>query len=255
MDDFSDFKQFEIDGDNTNSSVDFTEMFSSNYKIDIPKKIIEYDNYTTEKYRVMRKRKMDPITYTELEDKFAFKFYWKWDPYTGERLEQDEDGPLCFDPDILIKYFHTKRLDKLWVKPADEHDGLFSGYYDDGVGAGEDFHLIGRGFHPEWYLFRLPIVDCYLSKDHNKQIITFGPKLTDSEIKEIDRLATLRPDNYKNFYMKRRPSLMEIKRLYDIAISKTPSVENIEAVPYHKLSETYSNLNRCAVDSIIKIAG
>jgi hypothetical protein len=214
---------------------------------------IEYDHYTKEKYRVMRKRIMDPITYVDLNERYSFKFPYKWDPYTGERLEKDEDGPLYFDPDILIKYFHTKRLDKLWVKPSDEQGGYFSGYYDDGLGAGEEFFVAGRGEHPEWYLFRIPIIDCYLTKDHNKQVITFGPKLTDEEVDEIDRIAQLRPDNYKSMYGCNRPSLKKMKELYDNAISKTPNISS--AVQIINLKQAYFEANKQAVDSLIKMKG
>lgn len=225
----------------------------------IKKKEPEYDHDTRERYRVLRKRKMDPIIYIELHDDYAFKFKYRWDPYTGERLDDDKDGPLCFDPDILIKYFYTKRLDKLWVAPSDEHNGLYQGYYDDGVGAGEDFFLTARGHHPEWYIFRLPILDCYLTKDHNKQFITFGPKLTDEEIIEIEKLANLRPNNYKNQFGQNRPSLTLIKKLYDNAISRTPSLgedhsdSNDNSI--QSLSQTYNQINRSCVDSLIKIKG
>lgn len=221
------------------------------------KKDIEYDHDTRERYRVLRKRKMDPIIFCELEDENAFIFKYKWDPYTGERLEEDKDGPLYFDPDILIKYFHTKRLDKLWVAPSDEHGGLFQGYYDDGVGAGEDFFLTGRGYHPEWYIFRIPILDCYLTKDNNKQFITFGPKLTDQEIVEIEKLANKRPLNYKNLFGQNRPSITSIKKLYDNAISRTPNKEiNIDDDNLEQdTTQTYNKINRLCVDSLIKIKG
>ena len=63
----------------------------------------------------------------------------------------DQDGPLSFDPDILIKHFHTKRLDKLYIPPKNDKEGYFDGCYDDGVGAGDTFFFQGRGHHPEWY--------------------------------------------------------------------------------------------------------
>lgn len=236
--------------------VDFepVEFFDQETPKETPQKpIIEYDNYTKEKYRVMRKRVMDPITYVDLNERYSFKFPYKWDPYTGERLSEDEDGPLYFDPDVLIKYFYTKRLDKLWVKPSDEQGGYFSGYYDDGLGAGEEFFVSGRGEHPEWYLFRIPIIDCYLTKDHNKQVITFGPKLTDEEVEEIDRIAQLRPDNYKSMYGYNRPSLKKMKELYDNAISKTPNISS--SVQITNLKQAYFEANKQAVDLLIKMKG
>jgi len=217
----------------------------------------KYDIATTEKYRVLRKIKYDPITYTELTPDIAFQFPYKWDPYTGERKELDIDGPLYFDPDILIKHFHTKRLDKLWKEPIDEQGGYYSGYYDDAVGLGEDFNFTGRGgSHPEWYLFRLPIIDCYLTIDHNKQFITLGPKLTNNEIKQIDELANLRPDNYFKLFGCKRPSLTLIKQLYDNAISQNPKMLDKYIINKNNTTqEINDNLNRKYVDALKKISG
>jgi hypothetical protein len=55
------------------------------------------------------------------------------------------------------------------------------------VGSGENINIIGRGECPEKYLFRLPIIDCYLEKDYNKSIITMGPKLTIEEITALSQ--------------------------------------------------------------------
>lgn len=213
----------------------------------------EYDMATKEKYRVLRNIKQDPITYYQLNDVNAFKFEFKWDPYTGIRQESDKDGSLYFDPDVLIKHFYTKRLDKLWIEPSDESQGYFQGHYDYGVGLGDDFDLIGRGQHPEWYLFRLPIIDCYLTKDHNKQFITFGPRLTDEEIKEIDDLAALRPDNYLKLFGANRPSLVAMKKLYDNAISKTPTF--FQETPKCITQESFDQENRSCVDLLRKLKG
>ncbi|QKF94038.1 hypothetical protein QKU48_gp0580 [Fadolivirus algeromassiliense] len=217
----------------------------------------EYDEDTKERYRVLRLRKMDPIALVDLDPNYSFPFSHKWDPYTGERKGKDENGALWFDPDILIKHFYTKRLNKLWIKESDENGGYFQGIYDDGVGAGEDFFLTARGHHPEWYLFRLPIIDCYLTKSHNTQIITFGPKLTEDEITEIERLANLRPNNYRNLFGYNRPSLSEMKRLYDIAIAKIPRVDpdDIANMTQNELTQYYNKLNRQAVDTLMKMKG
>lgn len=228
---------------------------------------IKYDHTTREKYKALRFRKMDPISFVELEDQYAFKFRYKWDPYTGERLIgqdkkwiEDENGPLCFDPDVLIKNYYVKRLDKLWIKPSDEQNGLYAGHYDDAVGAGEDFYVTGRGHHPEWYMFRIPIIDCYLTEHHNNQHITLGPKLTNDEINELERLANLRLNNYRQMYGVDRPSLLLMKKLYDNAISKTPVLENINADVINNLSksdlqELYDRANRKCVDQLSKLRG
>jgi hypothetical protein len=216
--------------------------------------IIQYDKKTTEQYRVYRLRQLDPISRDEIEDEYAFKFKYIWDPYTGERKGIDDNGPLCFDPDYLIYYYLTKILTKLWVQPVDEKGGYYEGYYDDGAGGGDDFYLPSRGHHPEWYLFRLPIIDCYLTNDHNKQFITLGPKLTEDEVLEIDRLAKKRPTSFKDRFNRNRPSLVEMKKLYDQAISKTPILEEVaQDMSQEDLQVLYNKANRIAIDKLVKL--
>lgn len=181
---------------------------------------ITYDKRTMEYYRVLRKCRIDPITGEEVKLDNAFKFEHQWDPYTGERGEKDPYGPLYFDPDYLIHYFYTNRLRNLWVSEEDDTSGYYEGYFDVGVGAGDNFYISSRGHHPEWYLFRLPVTDIYLQKGHSEQIITMGPKLTDLEIENIDMLSKANENNYKKIFKKQRPSLVSIKYYYDISIKK-----------------------------------
>jgi hypothetical protein len=219
--------------------------------------IIEYNQTTMEYYRVLRERKMDPITFGELNESTAFKFDYEWDAYTGERLNKDPYGALHFDPDGLIRYFYVNRLRELWVEPVDDltNNGYFEGYYDIAVGAGEDMYVPSRGHHPERYLFRVPIFDCYITNDHKESFITFGPKLTDDEIKEIDRLALLNGSSYQLKYKKQRPSLFKMKQLYDQAISKTPDIEELQESKSKKILELdvqqlSERANRLAVDRL-----
>lgn len=214
-----------------------------------------YDKRTMLYYKVLRERKMDPLFYQELTDKTGFKYKYQWDPYTGEVLKEDPYGPLYFHPDNLIKFFHTNRLRNLWEEPTDDNAGYFQGRYDDLVGIGEDFHIQSRGNFPERYLFRLPITDCYLTKDHEEKFITLGPKLTDDDVKEIDRLAAEWGDSYKQQYGRNRPSLTYMKKLYDTAISKTPHVEDIDKLPEDKRQILYDKINRAAVDQLRIIPG
>jgi hypothetical protein len=188
----------------------------------------EYDDTTTEYYRVMRNRKINVIMQDDVDyyPEKSFKFADRWDPYTGERILgkdgqyiKDPYGPLYFHPDDLIYYYYIKRLDKLWCEPKDEAGGYFQGWYDDGVGSGKDMFLTSRGSYKELYLFRLPVHDCYLPPNHDMSIITMGPELTIEEIQEIENIAEIHyANNYKTKYGKLRPSLKQIFYLYNQAI-------------------------------------
>jgi len=220
----------------------------------------KYDIHTMEYYKSLRKQKMDPIIGDILDDK-CFKFYNMWDPYTGERTEIDPYGPLCFHPDYLIKHFYTQRLNKLWVSPSDESGGYYQGQYDDCVGIGDDFYLNGRNEHnPQWYVFRLPIIDCYLTDDHHTQLITMGPILTDQEIAEIEECAlSYYKNNYTNMFRNTRPSVVHMKQQYDIAISKNPLLDSCEmeenTISNDERHAINNKLNRDAVDSLVYMKG
>ena len=216
---------------------------------------IKYDHRTEEFYRVLRMRKMDPFTHMEVNDSYVFMYPYEWDPYTGETLDIDPYGPLCFDPEELTKYFYLNRLTKLWNEPVNEGHGYFlDGYYDDGVGAGEDFFVPGRGDHPEWYLFRLPIIDCYLTTDHKDHVITLGPRLSDEEVVNIDKLCQLKATYHRN-KLYPRPSLLDIKKLYDTAISKDPfiSAAELEGLTADDIAMKKAMINRQAVDKLRKM--
>lgn len=214
--------QFVVITDNSECDVFFEEPMEKPVELLMEKP--QYDEMTRETYRVLRLTRRDPITHEVVTEGNAFEFPYRWDPYTGERFDKDPDGPLCFDPDILVHHFWVNRLNKLWELPTTVYreGAIYEGYFDDGVGLGEDFHIPGRGDHPEWYIFRLPICDCYLTEDHNLQHITMGPKLTDEEIKDIDAKSKQQGHNYFRLFGKERPSVKEMKDLYDIAISKDP---------------------------------
>ncbi len=217
---------------------------------------INYNSHTTHYYKTLRQTKRDPITNDLVDEKLAFRFKYRWDPYTGERLDEDPYGPLLFDCDNLIKHFYETRLNNLWVKPVDDGAGFqLEGYYDDGLGAGEEFHIQSRGHHPERYCFRLPIPDCYLSVDHTDKFITFGPKLTDQEIEEIEKLANKSSSNYRKAYGKNRPSLTQMKRFYDAAISQRPEVTVPDGTDAEGVKMLYYQYNVNAVKSLINMSG
>jgi len=208
-------------------------------------------NINVDPYLDFRKNKIDPLLQEKLpllcdyNDKDLFIFKYKWNPYSGEREGVDSNGPLYFDPDTLIHYFYVNRLNNLWIK----NDNNFQGYYGDGVGNGPGFNIQGRGDHRNWYLFRLPIIDCYLNKDHCGQSVTMGPILNDIEIKEIYRKAKRYKNNYFNLYNKRRPNLITMKNLYELAINKNPMKLN-ENIIQDYIQDSY----RINTDNIYKLS-
>lgn len=188
-----------------------------------PQKIpIIYNNRTMNYYVTARKCHIDPILNIEVDESIAFKYPYQWDPYTGEIQGNDPYGPLYFHPASIAYYFYSKRYDGLWKNGEETPDGAFEGYYDSFVGSGEELEVIGRGKYPELYLFRLPILDCYLTPEHDRSVVTIGPKLSDDDISNIDKLCELQIvqqfffDNFK----KSCPSVQLMKKLYDSSISK-----------------------------------
>jgi hypothetical protein len=193
--------------------ITFSECSNMNTTVD--KKINIYDKFnktTTEYYKIMRELHLDPITCDKVPDDLAFKFEYMWDPITGERTEKDPHGALYFNVKNIIKNFYYNRLRMLWTD-GDEYQG----YYGDGVGAGEEL-TNGRGNNTHLHLFRLPIIDCYLTKDFNLSIITMGPKLTNEEIDSIQKIYNKVSDKNKKINL-----LTTIKTLYEQAIKVTKS--------------------------------
>ena len=233
--------------DNNSISLESENQIKTKYIRD--DKPIIFDDVTMEYYRVLRQRKMDPILLIEVDEDISFKFYDQWNPYTGQRLEKDPYGPLHFHPDSLIKYFDENKLNGLWVNETVQGEIVYEGYYDTSLGAGEDIYIAGRGYHPEKYVFRLPISNCYwLPDNQSSSLVTMGPRLTDEEVKEIDNLAKKCENNYYNLYKKKRPSLELMKRLYDTAISRTPEIKNESSMSQEQRAEAYIKENIRAVN-------
>ena len=258
MDGFASFEDM-IDFSSVLDTVSFDDKQEQTHnKPPIPNNLYKqkYSHATLEYYKAMRIRVMDPITITELNPSHAFEFKNMWDPYTGERLEHDPYGSLWFDPNILIKFYYTNRVNQLWAEPIDEHNGYYEGYYADAVGRGNDIYIQSRGYHPERYLFRLPIHDCYLTTDHNDAVITMGPLLSDDDVKRIDYLASLPGETYRRSYGKKRPTLATIKFLYEQAVSMTSIIEMPE-VPLGavEMQSLYDKANRLAVDKLRAMHG
>lgn len=220
----------------------------------------DYDGRTQEYYRVLRSTKLDPISQMKVDEKEAFTYSKIWDPYSGTVLGDDPYGAIYFDPVTLAKYFYTNITRKLWNQPVDEEEGFYQGYYDGGVGAGEDFYIEGRGHFPEWYVFRLPLSDCYLPEDYNKSIPTLGPKLTDKEVKLINYLLHKKDcrKRYREYFGRSPPDLVQMKELYDTAINQNPYEDvdyDLEIWEDMSVEQINDAINRDAVDKLVKIKG
>lgn len=242
--------------------VNFTQVLQPDIGVqvysDSEKYQSEYDSTTTLYYKAHRTQKTDPITFDELNDDNAFKFYEMWDPYTGNRTTVDPCGPLYFNPVSILNNIYCQKLKGLWIDQSEEDEGVYEGYYGENLGTGEDLEIVGRGIYPERHIFRLPIANCYLKPSHSMSLITMGPKLTNKEIIEIDKLLTTHWSHdriYKKIY-KKIGSLYKLKCLYDVAICRDPSnfdLSNIDLYGIQYASDQEnpdSYLNRIAVEAI-----
>lgn len=212
----------------------------------------QYDKTTNETYRIKRIYKIDPILDTDIPLELMFEYKHKWNPYNGLKCEFDEIGPLCFNAINLYDYYYINRYKGLWTPPLDG----FQGMYGDMVGSGKNGNVKSRGAHPEKYLFRLPIIDCYLPPTHNLSIITMGPELDDDEINQIDAIVS------KHHTKKSNPkftSLSLLKFYYDKALETAPD-QNCDMMK--ELQTKYSNLtlneinqkyNRYYVDKLVNL--
>ncbi len=237
MNNFSfDFVNFD-DDDKVSEKVCDTNKYDNNY-----------DKTTTEFYRIKRLFNIDPITDEKIPQHMIFKFKDKWDPLTGNRIGIDEIGPLSFNAYTLYKFYLNNRYTGLWTPPYNDNTGYYQGYYGDCVGAGSSLNINNRGNFPEKYLFRLPIVDCYLNKNHNLSLVTMGPILTNEEISEIDKIIL---NNYpKQNYTK----LSLIKKWYDKAIKDDLDINKLKN-KYNLTSDrdAKDKYNRKYVDKLVHI--
>lgn len=176
----------------------FKKLYESKFSI-----ICNYINH--------RRNKIDPLT-LENVDENAFKYKYKWNPYNGIVKGVDKNGPLYFEPESLIHFFYINRLKHLWYKESNVNGVYTQGYYGDGVGNGPLFKVNSRGEHPDWFLFRLPIYDEYLNKDHCYQSVTMGPKLKLVDIKKIKKLSNRK--KFKEKFNYKMPNIVKLYELY-----------------------------------------
>ena len=209
--------------------------------------LLDYDNTTLENYRIKRLLKIDPLNEEEIPLNLIFEIKEKWNPFSGERTSNDEIGPLCFNVLSLYDYFFKNRLKGLWHPSEDNYEG----YYGNLVGSGLNISINSRGDYPEKYLFRIPILDCYLQKNHNYSIVTMGPLLLDSEIDIIDNIIL--KNGSKRYFIK----LSKIKYYYDQALNNNPPLDKINElkITYPCLSERdlFEKYNRNCVEKLKNI--
>lgn len=236
-------------------SIDFSnivDVSSSNINNKHNKTSIIYNKETNETYRIKRLYKIDPITDMEIPPAQCFEFKYKWNPYNGLRDGLDEIGPLCFNAINLYDYYYMNRYNGLWTPPQDG----FQGMYGDMVGSGKIVNVKSRGTFPEKYLYRLPIIDCYLPITHNLSLVTMGPELTDNEITQIDTI--IKKSHPKKSHSK-FASLTLLKYYYDRAldISPDPDLDEIKELkakyPNFTDQEINAKFNRYYVDKLVNI--
>jgi len=197
-------------------------------------KIIKYENNynnSTKNYCTYRKLNIDPLSLEVMDVKYpVFKIYKMWDPYTGEFKDNDPFGPLCFDPINLTIYFWTNRYNHL-LKDSNGIDDIST---DDGLGAGVDFKISSKGQYPERYLWRIPIVDCYIEKTNSAKEEAFlssipkiGPKLQRNDIVELYNLVK-KCVNIQPHRLSRIPDLPAMYDIYHIAIDPQPDISKID---------------------------
>jgi len=206
--------------------IDFNNVNMSHINNNVVDEYNKYDKSTRETYRTMRELKLDPITHEKVPEDLQFKFEYMWDPITGERLGKDKYGPLCFDIINLAKNFYYNRLRLLWTEGEIENGIRYEGYYGDGVEAGQDLFINGRGDHKHMQLFRLPIIDCYLPEKFSMSIITMGPLLNTVEIKEIQYKIDLYYDKQTKPIKKLHFNLIKMNELYNLATRKSSDKNN-----------------------------
>ena len=211
---------------------------------------IKYDKTTTEYYRIKRIFNIDPILDEKIPDNLLFKYDNKWDPITGNIIGKDDIGPLCFNAFNLYKFYIKNRYNGLWTPPYNDNTGFYQGCYGDCLGSGILININNRGNFPEKYLFRLPIIDCYLNTNHNYSLVTMGPMLSDLEITEIDNIIL----NNNNINHKNLPKLSTIKKWYDKAICDNPDINKLKN-KYNLVSDrdAKDKYNRKYVDKLVNI--
>lgn len=228
-------------------------------------RVVIFDATTMNKYVTVRKQRWDIVCYCPMEDKGSiFEYPYQWDSYTGERLLDatqkpilDPYGAFCFDVNSLIYWWHSRRLEGLWVGEQQLGNEMLQGHYGDYLGTGQQIRIVSRGDHPEWYLFRLPVTDCYLFDGYDRSIPTMGPRMTNEDIKNIYEIASNNKvggrTQYETKFRVALPNLVEMKRLYDLALNPTPSTQITSSMSREEVIMAHEQINREAVEALKRL--
>jgi hypothetical protein len=210
-----------------------------------------YNFKTSETYRMKRLAKRDVFNDEKILEEECFKYYKIWNPYTGKILDKnDEFGPLCFNGYELSYFYYSNRLNGMWNAPVDGFDG----FYGDILGTGKNINIISRGHHPQRYLLRLPIIDCYLNEESNYSRITMGPLLSDEEIQFLDNILNYNKITFNKSISNTPNLLKQIKYNYDEALNPNPDTTNeimidlMEQFPLSEKQTIIEKYNRYHVD-------
>ena len=195
-------------------------------------KIINSYIDSNNKFFYIKKRlnKICPFSMETINNGFIIEKIWN--PFSGKFLDtKDPFGPLCCDPDFLIYYFYSNRLKYIYT----HGDFNSTGFLGDAIGKFPEFNIPGRGNHPEWYLFRLPINDCYIDNNCVKYV-TMGPVLSKEDISNIYNLALINNTYYEKFNQE-IPNIIELYDIYHKVINKCPYV--IDSTVINTLGNEY----------------
>jgi hypothetical protein len=210
-----------------------TENITKNDKIERT-----FNFKTRETYRMKRILQLDVFNDENINKNECFKYYKKWDAYNGIVCEEDDEfGPLCFNGYQLAYYYYINRLNGIYNKPVDGFDG----YYGDLLGTGKNINIISRGYHPERYLLRLPVIDCYAFDNSSHSHITMGPILSDNDIDNIDNILKYCLDTCGKYISPEQNLIKKIKYHYDEALNIEPSLTDIIMI---NLKKNFPLLNK-----------
>jgi len=179
------------------------------------KLINEYIKNDKYYYILNRINRICPLSFEKVDRGFIVKNIWNSFIGKFNKIE-DPFGSLVFDCDYLIYYFYSNRLKYIYT-----HGTInTTGYLGDAIGKYPLFNIPGRGNHPEWYLFRLPINDCYID---NKVIkyVTMGPELSRDDIINIYNIS-INNNTYELKFNHKIPNIIELYDLYHLVINKCP---------------------------------